>query len=94
MSLRCIQLALNPRKNFGAQVQGAHRLVKDHLDGGYFSQALRSVMLMRESCCQSLRAREAWADLQQRWASGVDVRVFISRQNDGVDTPGPQVGVP
>ena len=52
------------------------------------------MMLMRESCCQSLRARKAWADFQQRWDLAMDVRVFISRQNDGVDTPGPQVGVP
>lgn len=67
---------MNLRKNSEAQAQGAHGLVKDHLDRAYFSQELRSVMLMRESCCQSLRAGKAWANLQQRQDLGTDIKVF------------------
>lgn len=42
-------------------------------------------MLMRESCYQSLRTRKTWANFQPRWDFSMDVRVFKSKQNDGVD---------
>ena len=51
-------------------------------------------MLMRESHCQSLRTGKTCANFQPRWDFVMDVRVFISRQNDGVDILDPQVGVP
>lgn len=48
--------AVNPKENAGAWAPGAHRPGKDHLDGGFSSRELRSVMLVR------LRAGKTSAD--------------------------------